>query len=129
MKQKGRVLAVDNGIASVEVVRASACSGECGSCGGCAHTSQRIIVKIPCTTVKVGEVVSIRMKSSKVLFLAQLTYIFPLIFLLAGYGIASPYGENMGILCGFAGFALSLPIVFFAAKKAKKMLQYDIELE
>ena len=128
MKQKGRVLEVKEGIAFVEIVRNSACSGECGSCGGCAHTSQKIIIETPCGNAQRGQIVTLEVKSSKVLLLAQMTYIVPLIFLIAGYFLGAGYGENTGILFGFFGLLLALPIVFYASKKAKKLLQYDIQL-
>lgn len=109
MRQNAKVTALlPEAKAEVLVVRRSACSGDCHSCGGCAaHTqSLRLTVRNP-VGAAVGDAVCVESPSGTVLKAAALVYLLPLALFLVGCLAALPLG-NWAAAVGCGGFLLGL---------------------
>lgn len=79
MKQTGTVIKTEDEFAYVKIEKQSSCSGDCSSCSSC-KTLKEITVKTynKCNAEK-GDLVYVSQPAGKALFLAALTYIFPLL--------------------------------------------------
>ena len=91
-----------NGMAEVAVTRGTACGGNCGSCESCRfqkelHTEARNLIQ-----AQPGQKVTIESKSSRIFGAAVLVYVMPLLFFLAGYGLAAVFGASCERLCAGA---------------------------
>lgn len=114
MNKTATVLSCENGQATVVIVRDSACGGNCASCKLCP--AQNMQLTIPTTLkLKPGEKVQLESRTSFVLFAAFLTYIFPLLLLLAGCVLG---GAAIGVLCFLFSF---IPLYFLNRVYSKKM--------
>lgn len=109
MQQNARVTAIlPDEKAEVLVVRRSACSGDCHSCGGCAAQSQslRLTVRNP-VGASVGDAVCIESPSGTVLKAAALVYLLPPALFLVGYLAARPLNAWAAAVGG-GGFLIGL---------------------
>lgn len=100
--------------AEVQVRRPSACGHDCKSCGGCGPDSVTRITAIAenIPGARPGDTVRVESESRKVLGLAAVLYLMPIVLLFVGYFIASglmEQGEGESLLAG-----LALMVVGFA---------------
>lgn len=109
MQVPGTVLEVkENNRILVEIVRQSACGGNCHSCGSCGGTESKIIAE--CTdNVKVGDRVLVAMPNNRYFLLSFLVFLVPLFMIVAGYVVLSKFlpetPASLGaILVGIATF-------------------------
>lgn len=109
MKVTGSVVKrLDDHKILVEIVRTSACGGNCHSCGSCAQSQSQITAR--CTEkVSVGDKVMIELSSNRYFFLSFLVFLVPLFVIVAGYVLlARFFGEtesSLGaIVLGIAAF-------------------------
>lgn len=108
-----------HGCVEVELVRASACGSDCGSCQGCGAPKEIIRVKARGGAGKqVGEKVVIESSSGRILGLAALVYLTPLVLFFAGYAF--------GALIGGLGFALGLALLIPVNKVVGKHTVYEV---
>lgn len=94
MRQKATVdRLLPDGRAELTVVRQSACSGDCHTCGGCGTVKQtlRLTADNP-IGAKSGERVWVESSGAPVLKGAVLVYLLPLALFLAAYLAALPLG-------------------------------------
>lgn len=96
------------GVAVVTVARQTACGHDCEKCAGCGAQAGSVTVHagtdIP---VLVGDRVEIY-SDNRILGLAALVYLGPVVLFLLGYCLFPSLGEGLRCLCGGAGFALGL---------------------
>lgn len=83
MRKSGIVVKTENGIASVMMLRASGCGGNCKSCSSCDQ-QEHFVELINSVDAKVGDKVEVAANSGRVLRLTLLLYVVPLLFFLAG---------------------------------------------
>jgi len=110
-----------DGKAEIEVVRQSACGGNCASCGGCAQKNIMTAVANNKINAQPGQRVLIESSSSKIFSAVALVYVMPLIFFVASYIIAASQGVSEGkcILISFAALLFSA-VVLVVSQKLKK---------
>ena len=110
-----------NGSALIEVVRKSACAGDCGTCHGCAHPEEhvRVTARNP-LAAQAGDRVTVESATGAVLGWASLLYILPVVLMLAG-ALLPVSGEKMSILFSLGGLFLGLLICFAVTRKSKTM--------
>ena len=108
MRQTVRVTSVpEPGQAEVFLLRQSACSGDCHSCGGCGAIREELIVRAENPIgAKVGDLVTIETETKTVLTAAFLVYLVPILLFFLGCWI----GEQTGcpVLLGAGGFVLGI---------------------
>ena len=119
-----------NGMAEVAVTRGTACGGNCGSCESCRfqkelHTEARNLIQ-----AQPGQKVTIESKSSRIFGAALLVYVMPLLFFLAGYGLAAALGasESVKILVSFAALLVSACVLVLSQRlnRNKNPITFDI---
>ena len=128
MEEIGIVREIKNNQAKVEVIRRHSCH----KCGACEIGGSRVfeLWLDNAVNAKPGDRVIIYFAGKKLLKVAFIVYIFPLIALMAGYiaGAAlfpkSSYGEIGGIIASFVFFTLSLAAIFFYDRKTGKNKAY-----
>ena len=104
----------DDGTAEIVCRRASACSGDCGHCGGCTDAQTVLARANNPIGAKPGDRVVVESASTQVLGAAVVVYLLPLLLLLGGYGLARGVGAA-------AGFALGLLLaVWMDRRRARK---------
>ncbi|MBQ2691490.1 MAG: SoxR reducing system RseC family protein [Clostridia bacterium] len=120
MTQEAFVYQIKNGETIVEITRKSACGGDCGNCKGCSHPEQIMHVKAENPIgARVGDRVILGSESSKVFKAAYITYILPIILMVAFYILPLP-SEGMKILSSFLGLAAGGVICWLYSKKLEK---------
>lgn len=109
------------GKAEIEVVRQSACGGNCASCGGCSKNNIMKAVAINKVNAQPGQRVLIESSSSRIFSAVALVYVMPLVFFVASYIIAAAQGLSEGkcILVSFAALAFSAVILVLSQKLKK----------
>ena len=126
MQTKAVVVAVDGTFATVETERKSACDGchkaEEGGCSVCSLIGgdRKIATKaLNTANARVGDVVTIESKSTRMLGYGILVFILPIVIALAAWGITSQFTDNIAVqtVSAFAGFALCLCGVALYSKK------------
>lgn len=108
MTQNATVIAVrQDGRAEIAVKRASACGENCASCG--AHCENRDIYAVAENKLGAheGDSVIVESSTSKVIGIALIVYIVPLVFFALGYAICAIIGLKEGI-CIAASIAAML---------------------
>lgn len=102
--------------AEIQVRRPSACGHDCKSCGGCGPDSMTQITAVVENEpgARPGDTVRVESESRKVLGLAAVLYLVPLVLFFVGYFIASgplSLGEGTSLIAGLgfiaAGFAVN----------------------
>ncbi|MCD8211446.1 MAG: SoxR reducing system RseC family protein [Oscillospiraceae bacterium] len=93
--------------AEITVVRQSACSHDCSTCGGCGPTESTKVDAVADNLVgaRPGDTVRVESDSGKVLGLAAVFYLIPLVLFFVGYFVAQALGLSEG-LCLLAGVLL-----------------------
>lgn len=111
MRQKAKVIALlPNGEAQVSIKRETACGHDCTSCGACGAQARPIIAEVKNPVgAQVGDDVYVESKTSRVLGLAFIVYVVPIILFFAFYAVANSIwksegasicGAIFGLLCG-----------------------------
>lgn len=109
--------------AEVEVLRGTACGGDCGSCEACHYASKIRVEAVNGIGAQVGDRVEIEARTARILGAAVLVYVVPFVLFFIGYLIASALlslGEGMSMLMSFAFFALGGVIVVLVGRRHKK---------
>lgn len=107
MDTEARVLKVNGPSVTVEVLRQSACSGECKDCSGCSIKSMQINA-FSDLAVQPGDRVLLSSKKEPVLFGMFIVFILPLVLPLVAYLLM----EKSGLGIWFAVIALILALLF-----------------
>ena len=109
MEQKAKVRKVlDDGTATVMVIRESACSGDCHKCSGCGAAREAVIVDaVNNLGARPGELVTIRSESGPVLKAAAVLYMVPLVLFFLAYALGELWW-HMGALCAAIGAVLGV---------------------
>lgn len=109
------------GKAEVQVVRQSACGGNCAGCKGCAEKNIMTAVANNLINATVGQRVLIESQTKKIISIAVLVYVVPLVLFLISYAIASGIGASEGIcvLVSFLALVLS-GIILVVSQKYKR---------
>jgi len=115
MRQTAKVVALQGERAQVEVIRRSACGGECGSCHGCDGLEDRPVAVWANNEIgaQMGDQVTVESRSAALLGTAFVVYLLPFLFLFFGYFLASNQGlsEGYSIGAGGIGFLIALLLV------------------
>jgi sigma-E factor negative regulatory protein RseC len=108
MRQTVRVVReYSHGYIEVELTRVSACGTICGTCTGCSAPKEIIRVKARGGEGSLpGDIVVIESCSRKILGLAALVYLLPLVLFFAGYAVSAFVG-GLGFV---SGIGLLVPI-------------------
>lgn len=120
MKQIGTVLQTENGIATVAVVRASACEGchqhaeGCAACSLLGGDNRHTAKAANPIGAAAGECVELEADDRRILAYAALVFLFPLAAALAAYLVGSAFfTEVLSLaLCAAGGFLLAFAVVF-----------------
>ncbi len=111
----------ENGSALIEVTRKSACSGDCGTCHGCAHPEERVqAMARNAAAAAAGDRVTVESDTGAVLARASLLYILPVVLMLAGALLPSS-SEGQSILYSAAGLLAGLLVCAAASRKSRKL--------
>lgn len=122
MRQTARVIALHpDGTAELAVKRDTAC-GDCASCGGCAAGTVRVTVENSLKAA-VGDTVLVETDTTKVIAIAALVYLLPLLLFFAGYAIGSALGVQPLVLGGI-GFAAALLAAVIVNRKLSGNVKY-----
>lgn len=130
MEQQAQVIRiVDEHTAMIAVKRKSACSGDCHTCHGCPHPDE--IVVVPAANpvgAKKGDDVVVTSSTKRVLQLALLLYIMPVVLFFLGYFLVGG-GEARRAVCGVAAFLVGVGICMLFSRNMKKTqneMQFEI---
>lgn len=129
MEQQATVKQVyENGTALIVVKRKSACAGDCDSCRGCAHpeTYLELAVRNP-AGARAGDVVKVTSESRRILGLAALLYLMPVVLMIAAYIIA-PGSEGVRILCALAGLFAGLALCVAVSRRMRDKRAVDVSI-
>ncbi|MFB0972161.1 MAG: SoxR reducing system RseC family protein [Tissierellia bacterium] len=126
MEQVGRVVSTNDGMASLEVRKVSACGTNCASCAASCEQEPMKIDVIDSLGVKPGEYVEIKADGGQVLKYMLLLYGLPLLFMIIGFGVSHSYFQNaqianyelMSLLVGLVALTLGALIVRSIDKKS-----------
>ena len=105
----------DKGTATIRFSRPEACS-KCGACGSLSQTGT-ITLQADC---KVGEWVRVEMPEGRFLEATAITYVIPLVGLIAGIaagGLLSGGNDGLTLVGALAGLALSAGVLFLIDKR------------
>ena len=121
MQQKAIVKELlPNGGAVIAVERRSACSGDCDSCHGCAHQTEIVMVTAHNDAcAKPGDTVQVESATGRVLRLALLLYIMPMILMIGGYLLPFAQG-NWKVPTAFLGLGVGIGICVLYSSYMKK---------
>lgn len=113
MKRTGIVLETKGGRAKVKVVRETACGENCGECRLCEDKSAESWM-INAAGAEPGDIVLVEMKTSRLLLMAFVAYIVPII---AGVLVFAVLRATVGKgdLTDLVSFAAVILTIFFAA--------------
>lgn len=101
----------DNGMATVLLVRESACSGDCHKCSGCGAAKETMLFEAANPIgARRGDIVKVESATGPVMKAAMVLYVIPLVLFFLGYYLGTLPG-NFGALGGCLGFALGVAIV------------------
>ena len=121
MEQQAQVIRiVSDATARVAVKRKSACSGDCHTCHGCPHPDEIVMVDAdnPVGAQK-GDTVIVRSDTGRVLKLAAMLYLMPLVLFFLGYFLV-PGGRGFRMGAGGAAFAVGIAMCVFVARRMTK---------
>ena len=121
MTQQGTIKKLlPGGRAEVEVTRRSACGHDCAKCGGCGglETQTLYVTARNHTDAGIGDRVLIEGETGRVLGLAALVYMLPLVLFFIGYAIGNAAGGGAaGALAGGVLFALGIIGAIFYSRR------------
>ena len=121
MEQQAQVIRiVSETVARVAVKRKSACSGDCHTCHGCPHPDEIVMVDADnFVGAQKGDDVILRSDTKRVLKLAAMLYLMPLVLFFLGYFVI-PGGETPRMIAGGAAFVVGIVICMFVSRSMKK---------
>ena len=122
MTQTATVSAVPGpGVAQVTVARQSACSHDCASCGGCGAAPGAITVLAETDLdLSPGDLVELYSRSSRILPVAALVYLGPVVLFLAGYLFPADLSGGWRGLLGGIGFAAGLALAVLLDRRLRR---------
>lgn len=98
----------DNGMATVFLVRESACSGDCHKCSGCGAAKETMVVEaVNAIGADKGDLVVIRTETKSVMKAVGVFYALPLVLFFLGYYIGATL-LDAGALVACLGFVLGI---------------------
>ena len=111
----------NNGMATVFLVRESACSGDCHKCSGCGAAKETMIVDaVNAIGAQTGDLVVIKTETKSVMKAVGVFYALPLVLFFLGYYIGATL-LNAGALIACLGFVLGIATaVVYDRKVAQK---------
>ncbi|MCR4398716.1 MAG: SoxR reducing system RseC family protein [Firmicutes bacterium] len=111
MREKGRVLRVEDGYAVVRMVRSKACSA-CGVCSNLSPGSDEMEIRaLNVAGARPGEVAEVEVRTRGVLLAAFMLYGLPIAAGVLGYVGGSLAGRPYGIGGALAAFGLAFPVI------------------
>ena len=121
MEQQAKVIRiVTDTVAKVAVKRKSACSGDCHTCHGCPHPDEIVMVNADnFVGAQVGDDVIVSSDTGRVLKLAAMLYLMPMVLFFLGYFLM-PGGEGARLLVGGAAFVVGILICVYVSRGMKK---------
>ena len=121
MEQQAQVIRIVNeNIARVAVKRKSACSGDCHTCHGCPHPDEIVMVDADnFVGAQNGDDVVIRSDTGRVLKLAAMLYLMPMVLFFLGYFL-TPGGEGARLSVGGVAFVVGILICVYVSRSMKK---------
>ena len=116
------------GVAEVTVNRQTACGHDCENCAGCGAQGGAVTVKARTElTVIPGDRVEIY-SDNRVLAIAALVYLVPLVLFLAGCLIPTFLSDGLRYVCGGVGFLLGLVVAIAFDRRARKLRTITYEI-
>ena len=96
MEQQAQVIRiVSDTVARVAVKRKSACSGDCHTCHGCPHPDEIVMVDADnFVGAQTGDNVVVRSDTGRVLKLAAMLYLMPMVLFFLGYSFPGERGHE-----------------------------------
>lgn len=121
MEQQAQVIRIVNETtAKVAVKRKSACSGDCHTCHGCPHPDEIVMVDADnLVGAQKGDDVIVRSDTGRVLRLAAMLYLMPVVLFFLGYFLM-PGGEGSRLAAGGAAFVMGILICMYVSRSMKK---------
>ena len=122
MTQTATVAAVQGpGVVRVTVARQSAFSHDCSTCAGCGAVPGSITVLAKTDLdLTPGDLVELYSRSSRILPIAALVYLGPVILFLMGYLLPQGVSEAGRGLLGGIGFVLGLALAVLADRRLRR---------
>lgn len=96
MKNFGTIIALDDENALIEVKRSTSCGEKCGSCASNCKNKTMVIGVKNTLNAKIGEKVEVESESKRILSIAFLIYIFPIIMFILGVYLSNLIMGYMG---------------------------------
>ena len=121
MEQQAQVIRIVNETtAKVAVKRKSACSGDCHTCHGCPHPDEIVMVDADnFVGAQTGDNVVVRSDTGRVLKLAAMLYLMPMVLFFLGYFVM-PGGETPRMMAGGIAFVVGILICMYVSRSMKK---------
>lgn len=122
MTQTATVAAVQGpGVVRVTVARQSACSHDCSTCAGCGAVPGSITVLAKTDLdLTPGDLVELYSRSSRILPIAALVYLGPVLLFLMGYLLPQGMSEAGRGLLGGIGFVMGLALAVLADRRLRR---------
>lgn len=122
MTQTATVAAVQGpGVVRVTVARQSACSHDCSTCAGCGAVPGSITVLAKTDLdLTPGDLVELYSRSSRILPIAALVYLGPVLLFLMGYLLPQGVSEAERGLLGGIGFVMGLALAVLADRRLRR---------
>ncbi len=122
MTQTATVAAVQGpGVVRVTVARQSACSHDCSTCAGCGAVPGSITVLAKTDLdLTPGDLVELYSRSSRILPIAALVYLGPVLLFLMGYLLPQGVSEAGRGLLGGIGFVMGLALAVLADRRLRR---------
>lgn len=132
ISHKGRIVSIGNTVTEVEIIQTSACAG-CHARNLCGYSEQQTkVVTVPTDGFAmhaVGDEVDLRMKQSMGMKAVWISYVVPLLVLIAAVLASSAFGmpELYVGLTGIACVAVYYFIVFLLREKLNDQFVFYIK--
>ena len=121
-----------NGRAELSIIRESACGHDCSSCGGCSMAEKREVLVVADDPVgaQKGDVVQVESSTKKLLGIAILVYVLPVVLFFLCYFLGKNYGvgDTMADVIAALGFAVGIlaAIIYNRREKKKGTVSFTI---
>ena len=110
----------DNGMATVLLVRESACSGDCHKCSGCGAAKETMIFDaVNAIGADRGDLVVIKSDTAPVMKAIGVFYVLPLVLFFLGYFIGDTLW-NRGALIACLSFVLAMALTVVYDRKVQR---------
>ncbi|MCX7615088.1 MAG: SoxR reducing system RseC family protein [Clostridiales bacterium] len=122
MEQIAKITKVlENGLAEVEVRRQTSCGHDCDSCHGCGAPKELIrVTAVNTAKAKAGDSVLVSSDSGKILGLAVLFYLVPILLFFVFYQFQIPFRAFTGGINGAIGFFAGIAVLYFVNHRLLK---------